>query len=304
MIKIWIFLETAANLCKWFWINFMSLSVTVTPYYLWFQILYCYPTKHHDQAAFVLRGFPFTLKQQKNIFFSWLALSVTCTSTGRLSGDYWHEDDGMLEPGILRSTVAAYFSFHRDTALNLRQHYHMSFTACVCLSVHHQRAISKWCGVYTRFIHLCNRFQTACAISWSIPGLCAISANAGHIYLRGSHHLTLPTLCVGLHPVLQENHHRTQINWCRCHRKWRISQVLISPIHCWMSFLPGRKCWTCMGWDGLLISSWASAAFRSQQICNGLIKISCMCGLSSCLALTHVSLVSWGEYAQQWLMHT
>ena len=122
-------------------------------------------------------------------------------------------------------------------------------------------------------------------------------------YLLGPHHLTLPTLCVGLHPVLQENHHPAQINWCRCHRTWRISQVLISPTHCWMSFSPGRKCWTCMGY-GLLISSWASAAFRSQRICNGLIKISCRCGLSSCMALTHVPLVSGGEYAQQWLMHT
>ena len=35
-------------------------------------------TKHHDQTAFVLRGFPFTVKDQENMFLSRMALSVTC----------------------------------------------------------------------------------------------------------------------------------------------------------------------------------------------------------------------------------
>ena len=30
------------------------------------------------------------------------------------------------------------------------------------------------------------------------------------------------------------------------------SQVSTSSTHCWKSFSPGRKCWTCVGWDGPL----------------------------------------------------
>ena len=51
--------------------------------------------------------------------------------------------------------------------------------------------------------------------------------------------------------------------------------VSISLIHCWKSS-HGRKWWTWVGWDGVLISSFASAAFRSQQICNSLEEISCL----------------------------
>ena len=230
-------------------------------------------------------------KRKTCFFFSRLALSVTCTSTPGLSGDYCLPDDGMLEPGILHSTAVVYFSFHTDTDLNLREHYHISFTACVFLRCHHQRAMSKWCGVlrsatlsklllpykyddvimgamaslitsltivyWTVYSDTDQRKHQSSAslafvwgfhrgpgnsphnwpvtrkifpfynviMSWSIPGLCASSANTGRNSLRGSHHFTLLTLCVG------------------------------SPSHCWMFFSPGRKCRTCMGWDGVLISS-------------------------------------------------
>ena len=69
------------------------------------------------------------------------------------------------------------------------------------------------------------------------------------------------------------------------------SEVSITPTHCWMSLSPGWKCWTCVGWDGgVLLSSSASAAFRRQHICNGLIEIPCKCGLSPWTTFTHVPL--------------
>ena len=69
----------------------------------------------------------------------------------------------------------------------------------------------KGYSVYTKVTDLCNRFQIACALSWSISRLCAINAKTCHINLRGAHHLSLPTLCVGLHPMAQENYHRAQL---------------------------------------------------------------------------------------------
>ena len=98
-----------------------------------------------------------TLKQQKNVgffcfvlFFNRLALSLTCNDKLRLSDDGCLQDDGMIEPDIFHSRFVARFSSHRDAGLNPRKHFHVSFTACDCLSSHHQRVMSKWCGVYTR----------------------------------------------------------------------------------------------------------------------------------------------------------
>ena len=45
----------------------------------------------------------------------------------------------------------------------------------------------------------------------------------------------------------------------------------------------------------VLISSFASAAFQIQQICNSLVEISCRCRLSSCTTFTHVSLAPPGK---------
>ena len=233
-----------------------------------FKFLYCHTHEAPWSDSFVLKRFPFTLKQQKNTVFFRLALSVTCTDTPGLSGYDCLQDDGMLKPVILRSRVAAHFSFHGDTGLNLRKHYHVPFTARGCLCSHHQRAISKWYGVYTRVTHLRNRFQTVCAISWSIPWLCAISANTGRNHLRGHAIYPADPVCRPTPNVAGESPSSTDKLVSMPSQK-KNSQVSISPTHCWMSFSPGRKCWTCVGWDGLLISSSASAAFRSHQICNG-----------------------------------
>ena len=127
-------------------------------------------TKHDNQTAFVWRWFPFTLKQQQNMFCSQLALSVTCTNTPRLSADDCLQDAGMLQPGISYSRAAAHFGFHRDIVQKLQKHYHVSFTACDCLRSHHQHVMSKGRGVYIRGKHVHNRSQTACAISRKILG--------------------------------------------------------------------------------------------------------------------------------------
>ena len=229
-------------------------------------------TKYHNQTVFVLRGFPCTLKQQKNMFFPRLALSLTCTDTPCLSPGDCLLDAGMFEQFHIR--VALHFGFHRDTVLNLWKHFHVSIIAYACLRSYHQRVISKGYGVYTRVTHLCNRLQIACAVSWSIPGLYTINAKTDHIHLRGAHHLPLPTLRVGLHPMIRENYHRAQLTGLMA-SQMKNSQVSTSPTHCWKPFSTGWKCWTCVGWDGVLISPFVSAAFQSQQICNNLVEISC-----------------------------
>ena len=189
-------------------------------------------TKYHNQTVFVFRGFPSTLKQQKNMVFPPFALSVTCTNTLRISAGDCLQDAGMLEPGILHMRVAAHFGFRRDSALNLWKHYHVSFISCDCLHSYHQHVMSKGYGVYTRVTRLRNRFQIACAISWSIPGLCAIKAKTCHNHLRGSHHLPLPTLCVGLFPMVQGNYNRAQLTgFDVIPDKMKNSQVSTSPTH-------------------------------------------------------------------------
>ena len=157
--------------------------------------------------------------------------------------------------------------------------------------------MSNGYGVYTKVTH----FQIACTISCSIPGLCAINVKSGPIHLRGAHHLPLPTLCVGLHPMAQENYRRAQLTGFHA-SQMKNSQVSTRPTHCLKPFSPGRKCWSCMGWDGVLISSIVAAAFWSQYICNSLVEISCRYGLSSCMTLTQVPLDPWGEYGQQGLI--
>ena len=155
--EIWIYLEPAA-IPAWNCVEICSTPVQMNtnPSHVSFRkqswslhilcdLKFCTATlmKHRDRAAFVLRMFLFTLKQQKNMCFFRLALSMTCTDTLHLSDDNCLQDDGMLEPGILHSRVAAHFSFHSHTNIILRTHYHVSFTACDCLRPHHQRAISK-----------------------------------------------------------------------------------------------------------------------------------------------------------------
>ena len=171
------------------------------------------PSPHETSwsGSFLFWGGFLILWNNRKLFFFRFALSVTRTSTPRLSGDHGLQDDGILEPGVLRSTVAAYFSFHGDTDLNLREHCRMSFTAGVCLRSHHKRAMSKWCGVYTRVTHLCNRFQTACAISlrWRHNGCDGVSNHQPFDYLlnrlfrhrsKKTSKLRVTGLCVGNSP--------------------------------------------------------------------------------------------------------
>ena len=125
-----------------------------------------------------------------------------------------------------RSTITRQFLFWEGFPITLKQqknmffprflqnpwkHYHVVFTACDCLRSCRQHVMSNGHGVYTRVTHLCNRFQIDCAISWSNPGLCAVNAKTGLNHLRGAHHLPLPTLCVGLHPMAQENYYWAQL---------------------------------------------------------------------------------------------
>ena len=58
---------------------------------------------------------------EKHVLFSHFVLSITWADTQRLSGDDCLQDTGMLEPGILRSRVAAHFNFHRDTGGRLNK---------------------------------------------------------------------------------------------------------------------------------------------------------------------------------------
>ena len=91
------------------------------------------------------------------------------------------------------------------------------------------------------------------------------------------------------------------VNWSS---QMKNLQVSTSPTHCWKSFFAWAECLTCVQWDGVPISLFASSAFRSQQICNSWVEISCRCVLSSSTTFMYVSLATRGKYAQYWLMHT
>ena len=225
-----------------------------------------------NQTAFVLGWFLFTPKQQKKYF---LSVGTVCDLHRHVASVRWRLSSGRWE------VIAWHFAQQSCSSFQFSRGYwpkpvesvsHVFH--CMWLSTLSPPACDvkvMRCLYQDHTLHNC--FQTACSISWSIPGLCAISPNTGLGHLRGAHHLT---------------------------SQMKNSQVSIILTHCWKSFSHGRNCWTCVGWDGVLISSSASAAFRSQQICNGLIEISCRCGLSSCTTSTHVSFAPWGEYAQQW----
>ena len=67
----------------------------------------------------------------------------------------------------------------------------------------------------------------------------------------------------------------------------RNSQDLISPTQCWKSFLPGQKCWTCVGWDGVLILSSVLAAFRRHKSATGLSHAGVNCHLARLSRMCH-----------------
>ena len=122
---------------------------------------------------------------------------MTCINTRGLSACECLQDTGRLKPGIWTTELQLILVFIWILSWTCRN----SITPCDCLCSYCQGVMSKVYVVCTRVTHLCNRFQIACAISWSIPGLCAINAKTGHSHLRGAHHLSLPTLCVGLHSM-------------------------------------------------------------------------------------------------------
>ena len=161
--------------------------------------------------------------------------------------------------------------------------------------------MSKGYGVYTKVTHWCNRFQIACALSWNIPRLCAIKVKRGHIPLRGTHHLPLPTLCVGLHPMAQENYHWEQLAGFDAipdeeFTSLNQSYSLLKAVFTWAKLLN-----TCgMRWsdDFVFCISSLPEPINLQQ----LIKISCRCWVSYCMSFTQVPFVPWGKYGQQWLI--
>ena len=106
----------------------------------------------------------------------------------------------MLDPAFCTSELQIIFFVNRDNLLNIFKYYHVSFTACECLRSYRQHVMSKGYGASKLLV-----------LSWSIPGLSAINAKTGHNHLRGVYHLLLTTLCVGLHPISQENYHRAQL---------------------------------------------------------------------------------------------
>ena len=148
--------------------------------------------------------------------------------------------------------------------------------------------------------HVHNRSQTACAISWKIPGLCAISTKTGHNHMRGARHLPLSTLCVGLHAMVLENHHESQLFSVSA-----IPDEEVTSLHQFYSLLKVVfSLAEVLNMCGMRvpISSSASAACWSQRIGNSLLKILCRPWMSSFKTFTRVPLAPWGEYAQQCLL--
>ena len=145
-------------------------------------------TKHDNQTGFVCKWFPFTLKQQKN------SVGTVCDLHQRAASVSWRLSSG-------RWNVTAWHFVEQSCSS-------FWFSQGYCPEA---AETSKGRGVYIRGKHVHSRSQTACAISWKTPGLCAISTKTGHNHMRGARHLPLSTLCVGPHAMLQENHHESQL---------------------------------------------------------------------------------------------
>ena len=160
--------------------------------------------------------------------------------------------------------------------------------------------MSKGYGVYTKVTHWCNRFQIACALSWNIPKLCAIKVKTGHIPWRGTHHLPLPTLCVGLHPMAQENYHWEQLAGFDAipdeeFTSLNQSYSLLKAVFTWAKLLN-----TCgMRWsdDFVFCISSLPEPINLQQ----LIEISCRCWVSYCMSFTQVKIfISLSKCVSKW----
>ena len=132
---------------------------------------------------------------------------MTCTNTPRLSAGDCLQDAEMLERGILHIRIAAFFIFTgilsctcRNIIMRISQH--VSDNALT---------VSVWCLRDTTSVSGSQTCATASKLL--VPYLdCAQSMpKTGHIHLRGAHHLPLPTLCVGLHPISQGNYHWAQL---------------------------------------------------------------------------------------------
>ena len=157
-------------------------------------------------------GFPSPWNNRKTCFvFSWHCLWPAPTRrVSQLTTVFRTLECHSLAFRIAELQLILVFTGILSRSQKLQKHYHVSFTARDCLRSHHQRVMSKGRGVYIRSKHVHNRSQTACAIYWKIPGLSAISTKTGHNHMR-VRHLPLSTLCVGLHAMLQENHHESQL---------------------------------------------------------------------------------------------
>ena len=129
-----------------------------------------------------------------------------------------------------------------------------------------------------------------------------INVKTCHIHLRGAHHLPLPTLCVGLHPMAQENYHRAQQTGFDVIPDEKFTS-LNQPYSLLKPFSPGRKCWTCVGWDGVLISSFCIGSLlkqiHRQQLSRDLMQVWIVISHNF-----HTSVIeSAGEYGQQRLIY-
>ena len=178
-------------------------------------------TKLDNQTAFVWRWFPFTLKQQKNMFCSQLALSVTCTITPRLSADDCLQDAGMLQPGILYSIVCSSFWFSQgycpEAAETLSCLFHcmwlstFSSSACNvkgtrCLyqgQTHAQPLPHCLCDILKNSWVMCNQYQ-----NWSQP------------YAGSTPFAAVGPVCWPTCHVAGESPWITVIQ-CQCHSQWR-----------------------------------------------------------------------------------
>ena len=128
-----------------------------------------------------------------------------------------------------------------------------------------------WCHILMHSWILCNQCQ-----HWSQP-------------FAGS-------IPFDLHPMLKDNHHWAQINWCKCHPNEELasfnqSYSLLKVVFTWVVVL--NMCGMRLSADIIISISILQKPSNLRRLNRDLMQVS---GLSSCTTFMHVELALWGKY--------
>ena len=243
-----VFRKFSPNRCKWFRINFMSILEN-DHHHCTFFVISNFVVPHSQsimtRQLLFLRGFPFTLKQQQ-IFFSRLALSVTCAASVRWLYRAWWDARAWCfaqqscssfsqfsqgywpEPAEAWSCVfhCMWLSTFSPSACDIKvmQYLHQGHTLvqslpnCLCHILQHSWVMCNQCQHWSQSFAGSTSFYPA-------DPVCGLTPNvAGESPSNTDKLVSMPSEMKNL-------------------------QVSVSPTHDWKSFSPVRKCCICVWWD-------------------------------------------------------